>query len=175
MNPNTQPLYPDAAQRIMTLAQKTFGGLFHLYSLGLPDNLALANDAFPVLIVDKVAGEYAVGPTQTDDISETVYVHVLVDTKIGLGSPDSDDTVKRQLQTLIEGRDPVTGYLLPTSLMYALRTHLTLQSASNPGLHTINNKIHIIYDAPKRPDMPETREAIIEIEITERQLIIGRD
>jgi hypothetical protein len=174
VNPNDQNLYPDAAQRIMMLVKNTFGDLF-TYFLGLPDNFAPPNDAFPLIIVDKAAGTYKVGPTTADDITEHVYVHIMVDVKTGFGAPDTDNVVKRQLQTLVEGRDPVTGYLLPNSLMYALRTHLTLSSASVPGLVTINNEINISYDAIERPNLPETREAVIDITISERQMVPNRN
>lgn len=163
-----QPTYPDAAQRIMALVKQTFGDIFNLYVIGLPDDLIIPTDAFPCVIVDKTDGTYTIGATTSDDITESVRVHVFVDTKTGLGSPDNDDTVKRQLQTLIEGRDPNTGLLLPTSLMYAIRTHLTLSSKVVPGAATINNDVRIMYEAAKRPNMPETREAIVQITVTER-------
>ncbi len=86
--------------------------------------------------------------------------------------------MKRKLQTLVEGRDPTTGYLLPTSLMYALRTHLTLQNPyaelEVPGFVTINNDVTISYDGAKRPEWPETREAVIDVTITERLIVLNR-
>jgi hypothetical protein len=176
---DNQPLYPDAAQRIMSIVRSIFGpegDVIHVYSLGVPDNLVIPTDAYPYVIVDKAAGTYSLkdAPTGTDSVTEHVYVHILLDAKVGFGAPPSDDTVKRQLQTLVEGRDPTTGYLLPTSLMYGLRTYITLQSQSVPGLATINNEISISYDAPQRPDMPETREAVIDITVTERQVVLNR-
>jgi len=173
-----QQLYPDAAQRIMAIVQEVFGpqgNIMQAYFTGLPDSLNMPEAAFPCVIVDKAAGTYKVGPTGADDITEHVYVHILVDVKTGFGTPPSDDTVKRQLQTYIEGRDPTTGMLLPTSLMYGLRRHITLQSQSVPGIVTINNDVSISYDATQRPDMPETREAVIDIAVTERQTVLVRD
>lgn len=172
---NQQPLYPDAAQRIMTIIRAAGGDLFKAYFLGLPDNFMPPDAAFPLVIVDKVGGTYKVGATQTDDITETVYVHIMVDIKTGLGAPDDDNPVKRQLQTFVEGRDPSTGYLLPTSLLYALRTHLTLSSAVVPGVVTINNSITVSYSEGHYKDLPETRDAVIEITVTERQLVLNRN
>lgn len=176
---NDQPLYPDAAQRIMSIVKGTFGtdgSIIHAYSLGLPDNLVIPKDAFPYVIVDKTGGSYSVkdAPTSTDSVVEHVYIHILIDAAAGFGSPETDDTVKRQLQTLVEGRDPTTGYLLATSLMYGLRKYITLQSEAAPGLVTINNDVTISYDAPQRPNMPETREAVIDVTVTERQVVLGR-
>jgi hypothetical protein len=172
-----QQLYPDAAQRIMALVRQTFGPegeIMHAYFLGTPNGFTGAKDAFPCVIVDKAAGTFKVGATTTDDITEHVFVHILVDVAIGFGAPDTDNTVKRQLQTYVEGRDPTTGYLLPSSLMYALRKYITLQSPSAVGIATINNDVSISYDSAQRPDWPETREAVIDIEITERQTVLGR-
>src|SRR6266566_140972 len=147
-----QQLYPDAAQRIMAIVQEVFGpagNIMQAYFTGLPDSLNMPEAAFPCVIVDKAAGTYKVGPTGADDITEHVYVHILVDLK--------------------------TGMLLPTSLMYRLRRHITLQSQSVPGIVTINNDVSISYDATQRPDMPETREAVIDIAVTERQTVLVRD
>lgn len=177
MIPDNQVLYPDAAQRIMSLMKATFGTdgkLFQAYFLGLPDNFTPPQDAFPMMIVDKYNGTYKVGPTTADDITEDVYIHILVDTKTGFGSPETDNTIKRQLQTLVEGRDPTTGYLMTNTLMYALRTNLTLNSQVVPGLVTINQDVQVSYDAPPRPNLPETREAVITVSITERQVVLNR-
>ena len=175
MNPQTQQMYPDAAQRIMTVVKAACKGLFNEYYLGLPDNFAPAEGAFPLVIVDKVTGTYKVGPTTADDITEVVYIHIMVDIKTGLGAPDTDNPVKRQLQTFVEGRDPTTGYLLPTTLMYALRTNLTFNSAPVPGLVTINNDVNITYQEGHYKDLPETRDAVIEMTVYERQMILNRE
>lgn len=175
---STIPMYPDAAQRIKNIIMQAAGSVFHNGStifLGLPDKFMPSNSAFPLCVVDKVTGTYQVGPTTGDDITEVVYVRVMVDAKTGFGAPDADNTVKRQLQTFIEGRDPTTGYLLPTSIMYALRSNLTIGSQAVPGLVTINQKINVSYNEGHYKDMPETREAIIEITMYERQMILSRE
>lgn len=171
MLPDNLNLYPDAAQRIMALMQTTFGNIFRAYFLSLPDDLIIPESAFPCLIVDKVTGTAKVGPTSADEITEDVYIHIMVDVKTGFGSPDTDDSVKRQLQTLVEGRDPTTGAWLPNTVMYAIRKNLTLNSKTVPNLVTINNNVDISYDAPKRPNMPETREAVVTVSVEERQII----
>jgi hypothetical protein len=170
-----QQLYPDAAQRILSIVQAACGDIFKAYYLGLPDNFMPPSAAFPLVIVDKVSGTYQVGATGSDDITETVYIHIMVDIKTGLGAPDTDNPVKRQLQTFVEGRDPNTGLLSPTSLLYALRTHLTLNSAVVPGITTINNSIHIAYSEGHYKGLPETRDAVIEVEVTERQMVPNRN
>jgi hypothetical protein len=175
MQPQDIQMYPDAAQRIMSLIKGNCKGIFHAYFLGLPDNFAPPDSAFPICIVDKVQGTYKVGPTTGDDITEIVYIHIMVDVKSGLGAPDDDNAVKRQLQTFVEGRDPTTGFLLPTSLMYLLRSNLTLASQSVPGIVTINQDIHITYNEGHYKNLPETRDAVIELTSYERQMYQGRN
>lgn len=177
MTPSDQVLYPDAAQRIMTLMKNTFGidgEVFNAYYLGMPDNFVPPQSAFPLMIVDKTDGSYKVGPTTADDITETVVIHIMVDVKTGFGAPDNDNYVKRQLQTVVEGRDPVTGYLLNPSVLYTLRTKLTLNSQNVPGVIVINNDVEVNYMAPVRHDLPETREAVITVTVTERQVVLNR-
>ncbi len=171
---DNQPKYPDAAQRIMSLVQKTFGDTFRAYFLGVPNNFIIPEAGYPACIVQKTTGTFKVGPTTADDITETVYIHLIINNKTGFGAPDQDYTIMRQLQTLVEGRDPTTGYLLPTSLMYALRTYITLLSETVPGIVTINNDVHIVYDAPQPKDKPWTTEAVIDVLVTERQIVTGR-
>jgi hypothetical protein len=169
-----QNLYPDAAQRIMAIVRKTLGQDY-TYFLGLPDTMTLPKDSYPAVIVSKTTGTYDFDATSTDSVTESIYVHLLLDVTIGLGTSDSDDMVARQLQTVVEGRDPSTGLLLPNTLMYALRTNFSLKSAQVPNFNTISSTINITYDAPSRKNMPETREAIIDITVTERQIIPGRN
>lgn len=180
MPPNTADLFPDAAQRIMNLVQQAFGPrgeLINFYSLGLPDDFKIVEAAFPCVIVDKTAGTYSItgAPTSTDSVTEMVYIHILVNVKTGFGAPNDDNTVKRQLQTWVEGRDPTTGYLKSNTLMYALRRYISLSTQNTPGFVPLNNDVHVSYDAPKRPNMPSTRECIIDVTVKERQVILGRD
>lgn len=170
-----EKVYPDAATRIMNIVKKACGDRFHAYFIGLPDNFTPPDAAFPLVIVDTVGEGYKVGPTTADDMTETVYIHIMVDIKSGLGGPDSDNPVKRQLKNFISGRDPNTGYLLPNTLMFALRTNLTLSSQPVPGQVTINNDIRITYAEGHYKDLPETRDAVIEVTVYERQMVLNRN
>lgn len=167
--------YPDAATRIMAIVKAACGARFNAYFIGLPDNFMPPDSAFPLVIVDTVGEDYKVGPTTADDMTETVYIHVMVDIKTGLGAPDTDNSVKRQLKNFISGRDPATGYFLPNTLMYALRTHLTLSSAPVPGMVTINNDVRVTYAEGHYKNLPETRDAVIEMTVYERQMVPNRN
>lgn len=171
----TQPLYPDAATRIMAIVKAASKDLFKAYFLYLPDNFMPPESAFPLVIVDVVDEEYKVGPTGADDMSETVYIHIMVDIKNGLGAPDDVNPVKQQLKNFVAARDPATGFFLPSTLLYALRTHLTLSSAVVPGQVTINNDIRVTYDEGHYKNLPETRDAVIEVTVYERQMIPNRN
>jgi|SRR5665213_3370898 len=169
-----QLLFPDAAQRIMSLIRTTYGDTFKAYFLGVPDDFLIPEAGYPACIVQKTVGTFKVGPTTADDITEQVYIHLIVNNKTGFGAPDSDYTIMRQLQTFVEGRDPTNGYLLPNTLMFALRTNLTLKTTIAPGLVTINNDVHINYDVAERKNMPTTTEAVIDVTVTERQIVLNR-
>lgn len=162
---DTDTVYLDGAERIMNLAKTTFGSLFTYY-LGAPD--IIPESAMPALIVVKVAGTVTVDATMTDLVTEQVMIHMMVNGKIGYGTPDDDDTVMRQLFTMIEGRDPVTGFFLPTSLMYALRFNITLGNA------ILDSDIATNYDVTPRPDQPTITEGLVVVTISERVLVPNR-
>jgi hypothetical protein len=169
-----EKVYPDAATRIMDIVKSVCGDKF-TYFLYLPDNFAPPDAAFPLVIVDLVSeGPYKVGPTTADEFTETVYIHLMVDLKIGLGAPDDVNPVKQQLKNFVSGRDPNTGYFLPDTLMYALRTYLTLQSPVVAGQIPINNDVKVTYAEGHYKNLPETRDAVIEVTVYQRQIVPNR-
>lgn len=180
MDPEAPILFPDAAQRIMSLMKEVYGPagqIMNAYFLGKPDHPRIPQAAYPCLIVDKTDGTYSItgAPTSTDSVTEKVYIHIMVDVKTGFGAPDDDNFVKRQLQTLVEGRDPTTGYLKSNTAMYALRKYISLATQGVPGFVPLNNDVHVSYGGQTDPDMPQTRECVIDVTVKERQVILGRD
>jgi len=161
-----QNVYLDGAQRLKNVVEGVFGQLFKAYFIGSPDVIPEA--ALPAVVFQKVSGKVTLGPTMTDELTETVMAHFLVNGKDGFGTPDDDNTVMRQLFTLIEGRDPATGQYLPTSLMYAIRQNLTLDETVITHEETIN------YDVTPRVDQPTIVEAIVTVAIQERVLVPNR-
>jgi hypothetical protein len=163
---NNGQVYLDGAQRLKKVIEEQFGSLFHVYFIGSPDVIAEA--AMPCVVFHKIAGRVTVGATQSDNLTEQVLIHILVNSRDGFGSPDSDDTVERQLFTLVEGRDPTTGYYLPHTIMYAIRKNLTLSST------VINHDEEMNYNVTERPDQPNIQEAIITVTIYEQILVPNR-
>ena len=162
-----QQLYQDGAQRIMAYLKQAFGKRFQAYYLGAPD--AIPQSAFPCIIVQKLSGTTMVGPTMTDDVTEKVAIHVVADQKIGFNTPNTDDTTMRQIQTFIEGRDPDTGYYLPTSVLFVLRTNLTQDS------RIINCDMVTHYDVSwNRDKTAAVAQGVIMCTITERIIVLNR-
>jgi hypothetical protein len=159
-------VYLDGAQRLRNVIEDKFGDTFNAYFIGSPD--IIPNAAMPCIVFHKIAGKVSLGATMTDDLVEQVLIHILVNGKSGFGSPDNDDTVERQLFTLVEGRDPSTGNYLPTSIMYAIRQNLTLSST------VINHDEEMNYNITERPDQPSIQEAIITVTIYERIIVANR-
>lgn len=159
--------YLDGAQRLKNAIEGKFGKLFNAYFIGSPADI-IPDAAMPAIVFQKVRGTVKISATQTDDLTEVVLVHLLVNGKDGFGSPDDDNTVMRQLQTLVEGRDPNTQDYLPTSIMGVIRTNLTI------GETIINHDEEINYDVTPRPNQPTVVEAIITVTIYERVLVANR-
>src|SRR5579885_1321814 len=104
-------VYLDGAQRLKNVVESNFGTLFNAYFIGAPD--AIPEAAMPCVVFHKIAGKISTSQrTMTDDMVEQVLIHIIVNGKDGFGTPDDDNTVERQLFTLIEGRDPSTGNYL---------------------------------------------------------------
>lgn len=158
--------YLDGAQRIMKYVKQTFKDTF-TYFIGSPDEIP--EDALPCLVVQKVAGQVSIGATNTDDLTEQIMIHILVNGKEGFNTPDDDDTVMRQLFNLVEARDPVTGSYKPTTLMYILRHNLTL------GNTVINNDVETNYDVTPRAALPSIVEGIVIVTLYEKIYVLNRN
>jgi hypothetical protein len=156
----------DGAQTIRNLLLSTFGSVFTTYYIGAPGEIPEA--ALPCVIIQRVHTSYRAGATMTDDVTEDIMVHILDNGKNSWGAPDDDDTAMRKLQNLVEGRDPVTGAPLKTSIIYALRQNITFTST------IIDNDIDVNYDVTTRPDAPTLVEAIITVKTVERVFLPNR-
>lgn len=161
-------IYLDGAQRLKNVVEQQCGSLFKAYFVGSPD--AIPEAALPCIIFHKIAGKISISTqTATDDLIEQVLIHIIVNGKDGFGSPDDDDNVERQLFTMVEGRDPQTGYYLPTSIMYAIRQNLTLSNT------VYNHDESLNYNVTERPEQPNLVEAIITATIYEHVLVVNRN
>lgn len=161
-----QNIYLDGAQRLKNVIELKFGAFFKAYFVGSPDVFPEA--ALPCIVFQKVSGSVSVGATMTDDLTEQIMVHIMVNAKEGFGTSDDDDTMMRQLFTIVEGRDPANGNYLPTSIMYAIRQNLTLTQT------VYNHDEQINYDVTPRQNQPNILEAIITVTIYEHVNVLNR-
>lgn len=160
-------VYLDGAQRLRNVIRNQFGSTFKAYFLGSPE--AIPEAALPCIVFHKIAGQVTTGKaTMSDDMTEQVLIHIILNGKDGFGAPDNDDTVERQLFTLVEGRDPQTGYYLPNTILYAIRHNLTLDSTVLDHAEDMN------YSVAERDDQPTIYEAIITVSIQERITVLNR-
>lgn len=157
MNNDSQNEFILLTERIKAMLEKTFGSVFKVYYLGGPDMIPEA--ALPCVIIDKVGSKLTAdgAATMTDDRTEQVLVHMLVNGKDGFGTDDSEGTVAHQLETLVEGIDKTNGQYLPNTILYAIRQNLTLDSS------IIDHSEDVNYAATTRTDQPTIREALITI------------
>jgi hypothetical protein len=160
-----QQVYPDSLARIQTLVRDTFEDIFLAYYED--DPIIIPKNNFPCIITEKVAGNVSQKGARTgsDLISEKIMIRLVMDKRDDIGKSDDYDMTKRRLRRLVEARDPTTGYFQPDTLMYVLRTNISL------GSTIIDQDIDINYDLQPRPERQVTAEAIITI-VTRQQVTI---
>jgi hypothetical protein len=158
--------YPDVIDKILILLKNTFGDTFKSYYEG--DPVSIPKVSLPCIIVEKINTRISVGATGTDNLDEEMNIRVVMNQSDDVGASDDVDMTERKLRKIVEARDPATNYFMPNTLMYALRTNLTLGSA------VINNTVDINYDMNPRPDMMVTSEATVSIITTERIIVPNR-
>lgn len=163
---DNQQAFKDSVNRILDLLRTAYGGQFHAFYEG--DPIDIPDIMLPCVVVEKIAGTLALDATGTDMITEQLMIKFVMNKRDDLGSAPDVDFTERKLRLLVEGRDPTTGYFVPQSLMYILRTNITLGGA------VIDNDIDINYDVNPRPQEMFTSEAQILITIRERVIVPNR-
>lgn len=166
--------YKDPPQQILSLLKDTFGEKY-TYFLGGP-TFDFPNAAYPVCIVQSVqsANTTSNAATGQDKVRELIHVHFLEQSLDDENAPYDQDTTIRKLYKKIQGRDPATGLYLQGTAMYALRTNLSLKSASTGFPTTIDHDIQIDYDIIPRADKPTIIEALVTIVTDERISVVSR-
>lgn len=156
MNEN-ENTYALLTERLRDALRASFGDLFHEYFLGGPELIPEA--ALPCIIIDKISTKVTAdgAATMTDDRTEQVLVHLLVNGKDGFGADDSEDMVAHQLELLVEGVDARDNQYLPSTILYAIRQNFTLNST------IIDHSESVSYATTTRKEQPTIREALITI------------
>lgn len=175
MSDDNVAYYKDPPQQILALMKDTFGSRFGAYFLGSP-TYDYPDAAFPACVVQSVQSRNTVtnAPTGTDEVSELVHLHFFEQSKDQANASDDVQTAIRVLYEKIQGRDPATGFYLPGTAMYALRTNITLKSGSTGFQTTLDHDIQIDYDIIPRANRPTILEALITIVTRERITVNNR-
>lgn len=161
--------FKDPPQLIMDLMKTTFKGNF-TYFLESPTEL-IAEAAYPALIVESATSNNTLqgAPTGTDIVSEQINIHVIFSSKDDANATDDKEVTKRRLYQLIQGRNRETGYYLPNTILYALRTNISLFNNEQPTV--IDSEIDVNYSVAPREDNPALVAATVSI-VTKEQVQI---
>lgn len=166
---NDQSLYAkDSITRLIELFQAQFGDYFNSYWEDMPLTPPLAAE-YPALMVQKLEGTAVIGPTQTDDVTESILITVLKATLDAVGSTNVRTTTQRELQLLVEGQDPTTLDYRTDSILYVLRHYLTLTNSGQTWLIDSDVKVHY---GIEKPSNLETNAAYADITMTTQRRII---
>lgn len=160
-------VYEDSVSRVTKLVKDTFkDGPFKAYYEG--DPIMIPDESFPCVIIDKVATSVKTDATSTDLLIEQVRIKLVFNKQDDFGATDDYDMTERKLRRYVEARDPATGFFLPNTLMFTLRTNITL------GSSTLGSDVNVNYDLQPRPEKQVTSEAVITMLIRERVIVPNR-
>lgn len=163
---DNQKTYPDVIDRIKSLLMGTFGSSFKQYYEGDPVSIPKAD--LPCIILEKINTRIEPSATGTDQLAEEINIRVVLNQADDIGTNDSDDLTAKKLRKIVEARDPSTGFFQTDTIMYSLRTNISLGGAA------IDNTIDVSYDVNPRPESMVTSEAVISIIVTERVTVPNR-
>jgi hypothetical protein len=156
----------DAAIVILKLMKESFGTKFKAYYEG--DPVLIPRDSLPCIIVENIQTRVEQDATSTDKLSEQLQIKIVYDKMPDLGASDDFDTTERNLRRIVQGRDSVTGYFHPSTVLYVLRKNITLKGLA------LDSQIDVEYDVQPRPNQTVTSEAKVSIIVTERVIVPDR-
>jgi hypothetical protein len=107
----------DSVSHLIELFQNQFGDQFNSYWEDMPLTPPNSNE-YPALMVQKLESTAVIGPTQTDDVTESILITVFKATLDAVGSTNVRTTTQRELQMMVEGQDPVTFDFRSDSILY---------------------------------------------------------
>ncbi|HVB24125.1 MAG TPA: hypothetical protein VNG51_19460 [Ktedonobacteraceae bacterium] len=151
---------------LIELFQAQFGDYFNSYWEDMP-LIPPTKEEYPALMVQKLEGTAVIGPTSTDEVTESILITIFKNTSDAVGSGNVKTTTQRELQLLVEGQDPVTLDYKPDTILYVLRTYLTLQQ------WLIDSDVKFHYGIEK-PGNAETNIAYADVTMsTQRRVIVS--
>lgn len=146
------------ADKILGLLRTTFGDKFKTYYNGDPE--AIPQSALPAITANITRQRIDNEATGVDIIIEDILVKMILNKKDDFGAAANSDLTEVKLRRMAAGQDATTGQWLEGTLMYTLRTQITLNDT------TVGQNIAINYDVNLRPDDVVTMEAWAEISVS---------
>lgn len=152
---------PDAIDNVLQLMRDTFGCKMNAYYEGDPILIPKAN--LPCIIVEEPNSNVTIqgAPTEHDSFGEKLTIRIVYDKDDDVGADDAVDLTERKIRKLIQGRDKLTRQFSEGTLLWALRTHVSL------GNSVIDNDVDISYGLQPRPEGQFTSEGTAEIVVRE--------
>lgn len=162
---DNQAYFKDGAARVLSLLKDTFGSQFKQYYDGEPEGIP--ESYLPCIMVTTLRSVVRSGATGTDNVGEVIKITVAHNTKDDFGADDSQDLTDYKIRKVIMGQS-TDGQYLPESILYALRTNITLDDAA------IGNEIDIDFDVNQRGQETFTQEGYVTLTIERLALVPSR-
>lgn len=156
--------YDDNATRLLNLMRDTFGDQFRGYFDG---DAEPSEEWLPCIMVSKVRTSADISATGTDDLTEEIQIILCRNIKDDIGADPSRNLTEYTLRKQVEGQDPTTKYYMPGTVLYALRTNITLSDS------TIQNITSIDYTQNYRGNIA-VREAYITVTTVRKVIVLPR-
>lgn len=164
MDPQQAEYAKDSITRLIELFQAQFGDYFNSYWEDMP-LMPPVKEEYPALMIQKLAGTAVLGPTSTDEVTEQIQIVVMKNTADAVGSTNVKTTTQREVQLLVEGQDPSTLDYYKDTILYVVRTYLTLTE------WLIDSDVKIRYGL-ERPSNMETNIAYAEVTLSTQRMVI---
>lgn len=167
MDDNHTLYAPDTTDHLVALLKPAFPD-FTFYDAW--PNVIPPGSAWPLMIVQLLNTKPVLGPTETDEVPETVEITVMLNQADAAGSGNVRTTTRRRLQHLIQGQDPtVTNTYKADSLLGVLRKYLSMDG------WLINTDIAVQYDTTPPPkDLSSMVGATITLTTWRRTIVQNR-
>ena len=163
-----QSLYAaDTTTRIIEMLQANLAYTFNTYFEATPTTPPPATD-FPICIVQELVSPVVLGPTQADEVHETLQLTFILNRADDIGSANIRTTTMRHLKNVIAGMDPTTNTYKEGTVLYVLRKFLTLDQ------WLINNNVTVKYDIVPQTNEPSLCVADVTLETWRRVMVAGR-
>lgn len=156
--------YDDNSTRVLNLMRDTFGEQYKAYF----DGEAEPSEGYlPCMMVSNLRAQVDFSATGTDDLTEEIQIILCRNLKDDIGASPDKNLTEYILRKQVIGQDPVTKQYMPGTVMYALRTFITLTDS------TVQTKVAIDFVPNYRGNIA-VREAFITLTTTRKVQVPSR-